>query len=135
VVGLIVCVVTWIVPFSQARAAADYIRTAHLNTLLMIGDSDFSVSPIAAYLDQPFFFVSGQRMGTFIVWDSKCCVLQNHGVLESAVAKARDQQQNVLVVLNYPSSPSPQGVREIASFQGAIVEDENYHLYLVDHHW
>jgi hypothetical protein len=44
--------------------------------------------------------------------------------------RARELQADVLLISNYELTPMTHPVREIASFQGAIVEDENYHVYV-----
>lgn len=131
VAGILVSGIAYVVPFSQAKATADYIRAARLDTMYIVGDPDYAISTIAGYLDRPVFFVSGHRMGTTVVWDSMCCLPQNHSTLKLALNKAAELQEDVLVLLNYVPTPMDYRVREIASFQGAIVEDENYHLYLV----
>ena len=39
--------------------------------------------------------------------------------------------RKVLVVLNYPAEAVGKNVKEIASFQGAVVPNENYTLFVV----
>jgi hypothetical protein len=131
IVGALVSGIAYNVPFSQAKATADYLRASKLYTTPIVADPDYAISTVAGYLDQPVFFVSGHRMGTSVVWDSMCCVRQNQLTLQSALNRATDSREDVLVLLNYVPVPIDRRIQEIASFQGAIVEDENYHLYLV----
>jgi hypothetical protein len=51
--------------------------------------------------------------------------------MQLASESAARIHQKVLVILNYPAAQLGPGVSEIASFQGAIVPDENFFLYLV----
>lgn len=129
--GILVSGFAYAMPFSEARATADYLRATKLDELLIVGDPDYAVSPVAGYLDRPLLFVSGLRMGTSVVWDSRCCVSQNPSTIPLALDEAVKRQQDVLILVNYIPSPMDSRVREIASFQGAIVADENYHLYRI----
>jgi hypothetical protein len=129
--GVLVSGFAYATPFSEARATADYLRSAKIDGLLIVGDPDYAVSTVAGYLNRPILFVSGMRMGTSVVWDSMCCVQNNPSTIPLALEEAAKRQQDVLVLVNYIPSPMDNRVREIASFQGAIVADENYHLYRI----
>lgn len=129
--GILVSGIAYRVPFSQAKATADYIHRDNLDTKVIVADPDYAVSTVAGYLDRPVLFANGRRAGTSVVWDSKCCIPQNPSTMELALAKATELHEDVLVLLNYVPASMDYRMREIASFQGAIVEDENYHLYLM----
>jgi hypothetical protein len=119
------------IPFSQARATAEFIRSNEMDQWPIIGDEDYLISPIAGYLDRDVYYVAGNRPGSFILWDKKRELDSAGPVMPFAAKIAAEQHQKVLVILSYPSDTFGEGVSEIASFKGAIVRDENYYLYVV----
>ncbi len=129
VAGIAVSIAAFSIPFSQARAAAEFIQSEKMDRWTIVGDRDFAASPVAGYLDREIFYVAGNRMGSFIIWDTKRKIDVSNAVLPEAARMAAELNHDVLVVLNYPATTVGRGVSEIASFQGAIEGDENYHLY------
>jgi hypothetical protein len=59
------------IPFSQAKATAEFIQSKKMNGWTIIGDKDAPVSSVAGYLDREIYYLMGDRPGTFIVWDQK----------------------------------------------------------------
>lgn len=129
--GVAVSVAALKIPFSQSRAAAEFIRANKMDRWTIIGDRDFSVSPIAGYLDREIYYVAGNRFGSFIIWDKKRIGDASGSVMPFAVKTATELHQKVLVILSYPAATVGQGVTEIAFFDGAIEQRENYYLYVV----
>jgi hypothetical protein len=119
------------IPFSQARAVAEFIRANKMDQWIIIGDRDYAVSSVAGYLNRDVYYVTGNRLGSFMIWDKKRHANPAEPVMPFAAKIASEHHHEVLVILSYPSDPFGQGVREIASFTGAVVADENYYLYVV----
>jgi len=65
-------------------------------------------------------------MGSFVIWDERR-TRPTGPILDLAKKKAAEQHQDVLVILNVRE----QLAQEIASFQGSIVESEDYYVYWV----
>ena len=96
----------------------------------IIGDQDDATSTIAADLNRKFFYVTGQRTGDFVIWD-KQRLDSTVSVMAAATERAGRLHHKVLVILNYPAEAVGKNAIEVASFQGAIVPDENYTLFVV----
>jgi hypothetical protein len=128
-VGLATSAAALKIPFSQARAAAEFIRSSKMDQWTIIGDKDGPVSPVAGYLDRDFYYVMGNRSGSYVILDNKRDIKP---VMPFAAKMAAEQHHKVLVILSYPSDTLGQGMSEIASFQGAAVKDHNYYLYVVE---
>ena len=118
-------------PFSQSKAVADYLRSHHLKNMFLVGDEDCSVATVAGYLDRDIYFARGERLGSFVVWDVGRMARRDYSVLELAKRKAIELHQDVIVILNYRPAVIDASIPNIASFDGAIVADEDYFLYLV----
>jgi len=114
------------VPFSEAKAAANYLRAHRMDSMFIIGDPDLAMSPIAGYLNREIYYAQGNRMGSYIIWDAKR-TRPTEPVLELGRRKAAELQQDVLVILNV-RDPS---AHAIASFEGGIVRYEDCYIYLI----
>jgi hypothetical protein len=119
--------------FSKAQAAANFIRELGLENYLIVGDIDYSVSAVAGYLERPVYYPRGRRFGTFVIWDqARNRMIEDREVLAIAMELATKNARNVLIILNRPLIFNPaenHGVRILARFTGAIIEDEDFYLY------
>jgi hypothetical protein len=131
VAALIASSIAFDVPFSQARNTAHFLKAQHMDKMFIVGDTDAPLATLAGYLGRDIYYPRGDRMGTYIVWDSK----RVNGTKEAAVdigrSKAIQLQQDVLVILNYPSPAGGPDVRQVASFVGSIVHSEDYYVYRI----
>jgi hypothetical protein len=57
--------------FTTSKDAADYIRKNKLDTLTIAGITDFTMSPIASYLDKRIFYPQMNDFGSFTIWSKK----------------------------------------------------------------
>jgi hypothetical protein len=126
IAALIASAIAFKVPFSQAKATADFLRSKHMDRMFIVGDPDFAVSSIAGYLGRDIYYPEGDRMGSYVIWDRRR-TFPTAPALELARTKAAERHQDVVLLLNAPDPAA----REIASFTGAVVRFENYYLYLV----
>jgi len=130
-------------PFSQAKAAAQFIRTQASKDCLLIGDPDWAALPISGYLDQPIYYPASNGFDTFIQFNTQRRDRSPAEVVDQINAIATTQSpttrsKDILLIRNQPLdtaiartlSSSPV---EIARFTGAIVQDENYYLYRLQH--
>lgn len=128
-VGLACSAAALQLPFSQARSAARFVSSQGMAKLFIVGDADPNVSTIAGYLDREIYYRQKNAMGSFIVWE------HNKPPRETAFQIAGEEalrlHQNVLVILNYRPQRIDNSAHEIASFEGAIVPDEDFYVYLV----
>ncbi len=125
-------------PFSNAEAAGRFLRGADFDDVTLVGSIDYSVQPIAAFIDRPFYYPESKRFGTFIEWGPTRELVPLGVVLEDALRLMRSGGRDVVVVFNYaprgmqPGDRTALGggarMRCFARFTGALVADENYHL-------
>ena len=125
-------------PFSLAHRTAEYLRAESLDSLPMIGDVDFAASAVLGFLEhrRSIHYARGDRPGSFVRWDAaRGAPVTDAELLSRTAALAAREGSPVVLVLNrplrLPSKRYPE-VRPLVSFTGALVRDENFHLYLYD---
>jgi hypothetical protein len=125
IAALIASVIALKVPFSESKAASNFLRSKGMDNMFIIGDSDVAASSIAGYLNREIYYPRGDRMGSYVLWDERRTP-PTVPILELAKTKAAEQHHDVLVILDV-RDPS---ASEIASFQGSVV-GEDYYIYLI----
>jgi len=123
--------ISYRVPFSQSKAVVQYLRANQLDGMLIVGDLDYPLISVAAYLNREIYYPRGDRMGSYVIWDKRRLYDPAKPVLQIAKEKALAGQQDVLLILNYPLPVSDPSVRPLAIFTGSIVGDEDYVIYRV----
>ena len=83
------------VPFSQAENAAQYLRANHLDKMFIVGDPDAPLATLAGYLQRDIYYPRGDRMGTYIIWDTKRDIYPSKPILDVGEEKAAEQRQDV----------------------------------------
>jgi hypothetical protein len=121
--------VDWRHPFTQSERVAAFLRERGLTDLIVAGDIDNGIVPIGAALDREIYFLQGDRMGSFVLWDRGRFATDPKTFPDLARAKAAERGEPVVVVLNYPSDHP--AFEKLAEFTGAIEPYENYWVYVV----
>lgn len=123
--------ISYRVPFSQAKATAEYLRANHLDKMFIVADLDYPLISVAAYLDREVYYPRGDRIGSYVIWDRLRLYEPRKPILQIAKEKAFAEQQDVLVILNYPLPVIDPSVQTLALITGSILGDEDYAVYRV----
>jgi len=122
-------------PFSQGKAAAEYIRSHDLQNLPIVGDPDYTASTVAGYLDQPIYYIVSGRYGTFIIWDRSRGKWTASGeqVLKALAKLSKNGKRRVVLLL--PGRVGAAGERAlnahlIKTFLDHTWAGEDYAIYL-----
>ena len=129
-------------PFSLAERTAGYVRANGLESLPMIGYPDWSASAVLGHLSprKRIHYLQGDREGSFVIYDGARLGAGPGGSIRistlSAQLRALAARNDGKVLMIFAAkSGIPTGdrrIRRLASFTGAIAEDENFHLYLYE---
>ena len=129
-------------PFSLAKRTAGYIRAKDLESLPMIGYPDWSASAVVGHLSpqKRIHYAQGNREGSFVIYDGARIGAGPEGSIEASALMSQTQtladrnDGRVLMIIAFELDvPSDERrIRRLASFTGAIAEDENFHLYLYE---
>lgn len=134
--------------FSTSKIAANYIKQNKLDSLPIVGITDFTASPLATYLDTKLYYLQMKDTGSFIIWSKK---RQDQMSFDESVAElaayVNRGNPRVLWVKNSAPQVSLDGknnqdmerailmdnlqVDLLQRIDGGIVNDEKYYIYLV----
>ncbi len=121
--------------FSQGKAVAHYIRDSGMEDMLMVGDGDAPVSTIPGYLGNKIYYVRGNRLSSFVIWDkARTGSISHEDILQKSRELADQNKKSVLLILTFPldeKAISQHSLTEIARFERAVVANEIYYLYLM----
>lgn len=110
-------------PFSDSRAAAQYIRAGRLNDLPIVGTRDCIVSPLATYLDRHIYYPEFGGWGS--AWTARYRERYYDPIfaLDAARRLADERSGPVLLVLSRPMPPGHAGptVRALRNFESSFL--------------
>ena len=134
--GIIAVSMDYLYAFSNGKRTAEFIKAEGMQEMLMVGDKDSPVSTIVGYLGKDsIYYPRGHRFGSYIIWDQKRRQGASDEQIIASVKKiANEHNQDVLLILNRmlePSLISQNSIKELAKFTGAILETEDFYLYLI----
>jgi len=129
-------------PFSGGKKTADFIRDNNLQDMFLIGDDESAIT-VVGYLNKKIYYIRGNRIGSFEVWDKnrvavwkKKQKLNNREILSIAEDQMKRHKKDVLLILNYipvVSNPGPDesgySLKMIKEFTGNIEPGEQFYLY------
>jgi hypothetical protein len=136
-----------VLPFSNSRAAAQYIKNNNLDQLPIVGSTDYIVSPLAGLLSRQIFYPERGEEGTYILWDKKRKNISEMQEIASCLPKAIQQghgkavlvlDQALKIIENNEEIPVKEStlapdIRITFQAQFAsecIVGDETYYIYI-----
>lgn len=134
--------------FSTSRDAADYIHVNRLDTLPVVGITDFIISPLATYLDTKIYYPQMNDTGSFTIWSTKRIPQMNFQDLMSSVSRFMDKgNPKILFINDSPTQVSSDGrtyidvdkaiIRNnlqmdlLKKIDPGIVSEEKYYIYMV----
>lgn len=139
--GIVAAYSSWTHPFSQAGAAAQWLRDNHYDRAPLAGTPDYSAVNVAQHLGRPMYFLECQCADTFIDLSDR---RDNFSEEEIPVRLARAVRQVPLPFLIFvgirPLTPDELRAlaslsvqaRPLAQFTGAEEARENFFLYKVN---
>ena len=124
-------------PFSTASAVAEYLHQHGYDESLLVGYSDASASAIlGSSAQKQFFYPQAKRWGSYIIWDkTRLTRITDQEIIDAARTLSRPSSQQLLLVLSQRLDDvlvRDNQIQELATFDGAVAPEENFHLYLLD---
>jgi len=121
-------------PFSAAGSVADYLRRNGHDESVLVGCEDNAASAILGFsVQKQMYYPQARRWGSFIIWNrARLQEMTDDEMIRDARALPRRTGQHRLLVLNRGLDSvilQKYGISELAVFPGAVVPDENFHLY------
>ncbi len=134
--------------FSPSKEVANYIKENKLDSLPIVGITDFTISPLATYLDKKIYYPQMNDFGSFTIWSKK---RKDQMTFNEAVASLGafidKRNQKVLWIKDSAPQVSMDGTNQqdmekailrndlqvdlLKKWGPGIVADERYFIYLV----
>jgi hypothetical protein len=119
-------------PFSQAKPAAEYIRSQFPGSIILAYE-DVGTSSVSAYLDQPVYYPQSGRFGTFIIWNAARLrpVLTTASILRRGDSLENLYRRKVVYLFNYypVDSAAHCGLELRKTFAPSVEPMESYYVY------
>lgn len=122
-----------ILPYSASRATASYIQNQQLDKMFIAGSEDFTIAPIAAYLNRKIYYLESDRPGSFVLFTKQREELNDPIVLDKLQQIAKKQKQEILLILNRKLEAKKQDltISFVAQFTHAFIYNEKYYIYRI----
>ena len=128
-------------PFSRGRDVAAWIDREIPPGTILAASRGYGGMAIAAWLEEPIYYPSIARWGTFFDWSAWHRALSPDEIGAIALELSGATRRPVLLILTYPvgnlsvgqEHPLDAGfrIRHVARFEGAMAPDTSYWLYLL----
>lgn len=132
VAGVYAVGMDWAVPFSSSKTVAEFLTSTGRATGPIAGYRDTPASAIAGYLDREVYYLGAERLGTFVILDSKGeGIVKSVGELEEAAHQlSLTARSDVTIVFDQPIDLDHQtSFVLLAQFTHNIEPDERYYVY------
>jgi hypothetical protein len=135
-------------PFSTSKMAVDFVEKNKLDTLPMVGITDFTVSAFSTYLNRPIYFPQMHDYGSFTVWNSRRINNMSFSQMVGSVDSFMDRRyRKILYIKDSAPQLTQDGIHYIdmqrgmitadlqmdllQSYPPGIVSDEKFYIYTV----
>lgn len=118
-------------PFSNANAAAEFLKSNSLDTMNISGD-EYPVSSIAGLLNKKIYYPQSGRFGIYVLFDNKWGWLSTQEIIDESNNQFMPLNKSYILIFNYLIYPLPSNWQFLKSFENSIVGDENYYIYKVN---
>jgi len=121
------------IPYSASRATADYLQQEKLSNKLIVGSEDFAVSPLSGYLQKQIYYPETQKMGSYVLFNSKRKTVNDQQILEQTSNLLTSHPQGIILLLNHPLTTHSDRLKiaPLSAFKRSFIYNESYILYEV----
>jgi len=124
-------------PFSSSQRVAEYLHQDGHDESLLVGHADALASAIlGSSAQKQFYYPQSKRWSSYIIWDqTRLTAITDQEIIDAARALSRPSGQHLLLVLSQVLDEGlvrDNQMSELGTFDGAVVPDENFYLYLLE---
>ena len=138
VAGILATASSWYRPYSQARAAAEWIKTNEPGNVALVGQPDVSFATVAERLDRPVYFLECNCVDTFKQF-SKDREMYTEDLTADHLLVAYRKMGNLVFLFYRPFTEDDlvylqkDGLKAtpLVQFPGADSEMESYYIYRI----
>jgi hypothetical protein len=118
-------------PFSQANNTVSYLKANHLDTDFLAVDG--YCPTLSAYLGKKTFYLNTDQYGSFCIWKRAYIPNPRRSLMdEISSSKQIKNFKTFILISNRTNEVNNNGTwqfNKLASFEGAIIEGEDYYIY------
>jgi hypothetical protein len=122
-------------PFSQAKNTIDYLKANNLDTQPLAFDGYNAGPPLSAYLGRKILYLDFDQYGSFCIWKRTYLPYPRRSLMDeiSSSSHIRGSKEFILVTNrnNEVSNNLTYSFNKLASFEGAVIDGEDYYIYRV----
>jgi len=122
-------------PFSQAKNTMNYLAANHLDGQPMAFDGYNAGPPLSAYLGKKIYYLDFDQFGSFCIWKRAYLPYPRRSLMDeiSSSTYINSFKEFILVTNrgNEVNNSKAYNFDKLASFEGAIIEGEDYYIYRV----
>ena len=122
-------------PFSQAKNTIDYLKANHLDTQPLAFDGYNAGPPLSAYLGKKILYLDFDQYGSFCIWKRAYLPYPRRSLMDeiSSSNHINGPKEFILVTNrdNEVNNNSIYSFNKLASFEGAVIDGEDYYIYRV----
>ncbi len=132
IVGVYLFTADLIIPMSAGKATANFIKQEKLDNLFIVGSKDFTMIPIAGYLNKKIYYPEIQRLSNFVSFTSERKEINDQDILNQLLSLINEHPK-ILLILNHPLEISNNKLKitTLEKFTKSRFSDERYYLYTV----
>ncbi|WP_426669858.1 hypothetical protein ACPPVU_01190 [Mucilaginibacter sp. McL0603] len=122
-------------PFSQAKNTIDYLKANHLDTQPLAFDGYNAGPPLSAYLGRKILYLDFDQYGSFCIWKRAYLPYPRRSLMDEISSSSHINISKEFILItnrdNEVSNNSTYSFNKLASFEGAVIDGEDYYIYRV----
>ena len=120
-------------PFSQAKNTIGYLKANHLDTEQLAVDG--YCPSLSAYLERKTFYLDNNQYGSFCIWKRAYIPYPRKSLMDEISSSGYIKNfKTFILISNRDNEVNNSGAwqfNKLASFEGAIIDGEDYYVYRV----
>jgi len=133
--GLYMYSVDYKKPFSQAKNTIGYLQSNHLTTQPLAFDGYNAGPPLSAYLGRKILYLDMDQYGSFCIWKKAYLPYPRRAIMDeiSSSHYINNLKEFILITNRHNEvyNNAAYTFNKLASFEGAVIEGEDYYIYRV----
>ncbi|MDB4922022.1 hypothetical protein [Mucilaginibacter sp.] len=122
-------------PFSQAKNTIGYLKENHLDTQPLAFDGYNAGPPLSAYLGRKILYLDFDQYGSFCIWKRAYLPYPRRSLMdEISSSRYINSFKEFILVTNRNNEVNNNAAyhfNKLASFEGAVIQGEDYYVYRV----
>ncbi len=125
-------------PFSQAKNTINYLKANQLDTQQLAFDGYNAGPPLSAYLGRKILYLDFDQYGSFCIWKRAYLPYPRRSLMNEISSSSHINSSKEFILItnrdNQGNNYLTYNFKKLASFEGAVIDGEDYYIYRVTKH-